>query len=75
MDIDKSIQEILQRSLPVNDNCVCDENSPANTKTPAKKTDYFLKSINIVGDQNIVIATNSVSLLILVLLFCVYIFR
>ncbi len=70
MNIDKSIQEILQRSLPVNDNCVVDEKISSSARTPAKN-DILLESINIVGNQNIIISTNLISILILVLCFCV----
>lgn len=75
MDIDKQIQEILQRSLPVNDNCAESVNSPKRTRTPAKKADILSDSINIVGNQNIIIATNSISMLILVLLLCVFLWQ
>ena len=70
MDIDKNIQEILQRTLPVNDNCVQDENkssSGSRTGTATTKTDYLSKSINIVGNQNVIIATNSLTVLLLII--------
>lgn len=71
MNIDGKIQEILQRSLPVNDNCVPDNQTLSSSRSPAKK-DFLLESINIVGNQNIIIATNSMVMVILVLLFCAY---
>lgn len=70
MNIDKQIQEILQRSLPVNDNCAVEDNTSSAPRTSAKKSDILSDSINIVGNQNIIIATNSISMLILVLFFC-----
>lgn len=75
MNIDKQIQEILQRSLPVNDNCTTEDIQSSKVRTPAKKTDSLSKSINIVGNQNIIIATNSISMLLLVLLFCAFLWR
>ena len=75
MDIDKSIQEILQRSLPVNDNRVVDEDVSSANRTTAKKSDIQLESINIVGNQNIIISTNLISILIFVLSFCVYLLK
>lgn len=75
MDIDKSIQEILQRSLPVNDNRVVDENVSSANRTTAKKSGIQLESINIVGNQNIIISTNLISILIFVLSFCVYLLK
>ena len=76
MDIDKNIQEILQRTLPVNDNCVNGETqSTPDSRTATKKTDYLLKSINIVGNQNIVIATNSLTILLLIVFIFISILR
>lgn len=75
MNIDKQIQEILQRSLPVNDNCSVEDSSSSTSRTPAKKADCLSKSINIVGNQNIIIATNSISMLILVLFFFAFFWR
>ncbi len=76
MDIDKNIQEILQRTLPVNDNCVHDDkNTSSVSRTAAKKTDYLLESINIVGNQNVIIATNSLTILLLIVFILVSLLR
>lgn len=75
MNIDKSIQEILQRTLPVNDNCATDKNLLSADGTPTKKNGIQLESINIVGNQNIIISTNLISILIFVLSFCAYFFK
>ena len=76
MDIDKNIQEILQRTLPVNDNCVHnDDDSSLNSRTATKKRDYLLESINIVGNQNVIIATNSLTLFLLIVFIFISLFR
>ena len=76
MNVDKNIQEILQRTLPVNDNCVQNEDTSSSvSRTATKRTDYLLESINIVGNQNVIIATNSLTILLLIVFICVSLFR
>lgn len=72
MTVDEEIQEILQRTLPVNDNFAYDnKEKPRDT---ASKTNSALNGINIIGNKNIIISANNTFILLLlaVLIFCIF---
>lgn len=60
MNVDKSIQEILERTLPVNDNCAQRKHDYSDS---AKKN--ISHGINVIGNRNIIISTDRIAALLL----------
>lgn len=61
-DIDKQIRDILSRSCPANDNL---SDLPQNSRQPAALT----HSVSVIGNNNVVIAANALTLGLFTLLY------